>query len=86
MYGTAAIGCGVVLSLNFIFRHIYFPCQGLIQDFLLGGGGKSNSDLIVVFFFCPCNTNKVRKLNLLYYIYVLINLLPLINSFVHFES
>ncbi len=24
--------------------------QGLIQDFLLGGG-KSNSDLIVVFFF-----------------------------------
>ncbi len=60
--------------------------QGLIQNFLLGGeggGGKSNSDLIVVVVFCPCNTNKVRKLNLLYYIYVL---LPLINSFVHFES
>ncbi len=45
--------------------------QGLIQDFLLGGG-KSNSDLIVVVVFCACNTSKVRKLNLFYYIYVLI--------------
>ncbi len=29
MYATA-IGCGVVLSLNFIFRHIYFPCIGIL--------------------------------------------------------